>query len=76
MRALALAGAARDGTREVVLLPLRWETHSAPEFGIRPQEPIDGAMVNDCDLVVSIFWTRLGSPSEVVDSGTLEKIER
>jgi hypothetical protein len=63
-------------SREIVLLPLRWETHTAPEFGTRPQEVINRAIVDDCDLVVGIFWTRLGSPSGKADSGTIEEIER
>jgi hypothetical protein len=63
-------------SREIVLLPLRWETHTAPEFGTRPQEVINRAIVDDCDLLVGIFWTRLGSPSGKADSGTIEEIER
>jgi hypothetical protein len=63
-------------SREIVLLPLRWETHTAPEFGTRPQDVINRAIVDDCDLVVGIFWTRIGSPSGEADSGTIEEIER
>ncbi len=63
-------------TRKVVLLPLRWETHTAPEYGTRPQEVINRAIVDECDLLVGIFWTRIGSPTGSADSGTLEEIER
>jgi hypothetical protein len=35
-------------SREIVLLPLRWETHTAPEFGTRPQEVINREIVDDC----------------------------
>jgi hypothetical protein len=63
-------------TRKVALLPLRWETHTAPDYGTRPQEVINRAIVDDCDLLVGIFWTRLGSPTGASDSGTLEEIER
>jgi hypothetical protein len=62
--------------RQLVLLPLRWETHSAPEYGRRPQEVINRQVVDYCDLLVGIFWTRIGSPTGVADSGTLEEIER
>lgn len=62
--------------RQLVLLPLRWETHSAPEYGKRPQEVINRQVVDQCDLLVGIFWTRIGSPTGVADSGTLEEIER
>ena len=62
--------------RKVALLPLRWETHTAPEYGTRPQEVINRAIVDECDLLVGIFWTRIGSPTGAADSGTLEEIER
>ncbi|MEQ8749171.1 MAG: hypothetical protein RIC52_05280, partial [Amphiplicatus sp.] len=62
--------------RQIVLLPLRWETHSAPEYGRRPQEVINRQVVDSCDLLVGIFWTRIGSPTGIADSGTLEEIER
>jgi hypothetical protein len=63
-------------TRRVVLLPLRWETHTAPEYGIRPQEVINRAIVDNCDLLLGVFWTRIGTPTGSADSGTLEEIER
>jgi hypothetical protein len=65
-----------SSTRKIVLLPLRWETHTAPEYGVRPQEVINKQIVDDCDLLVGIFWTRIGSPTGIADSGTLEEIER
>lgn len=60
--------------RQIVLLPLRWETHTAPEYGKRPQEIINKQIVDHCDLLIGIFWTRIGSPTGVEDSGTLEEI--
>ncbi|WP_426088841.1 hypothetical protein [Janthinobacterium sp. PSPC1-1] len=62
--------------RQLVLLPLRWETHSSPEYGKRPQEVINRQVVDHCDLVVGIFWTRIGSPTGIADSGTIEEIDR
>jgi hypothetical protein len=62
--------------RKLALFPLRWETHTAPDYGSRPQEVINRAIVDDCDLLVGIFWTRIGSPTGMADSGTLEEIER
>jgi hypothetical protein len=63
-------------TRRVALLPLRWETHTAPEYGVRPQEVINRAIVDNCDLLVGVFWTRIGTPTGAADSGTLEEIDR
>ncbi|MFC1766644.1 hypothetical protein ACFL6U_31775 [Planctomycetota bacterium] len=63
-------------SRKVVLLPLRWETHTAPDFGTRPQEVINRAIVDNCDLLLGIFWTRIGTPTGEADSGTIEEIQR
>lgn len=62
--------------RQIVLLPLRWETHSAPEYGKRPQEVINRQVVDHCDLLVGIFWSRIGTSTGKAESGTLEEIER
>ena len=62
--------------REVALLPVRWETHTWPEFGRPPQEAINKQIVDDCDLLIGVFWTRIGTRTQAADSGTLEEIER
>lgn len=62
--------------QRVVLLPRRWETHSAPELGGPPQEIINRQVVDQSDIVVAIFWTRLGTPTLNSQSGTAEEIER
>ena len=63
-------------SRKIVLLPLRWETHVAPEYGVRPQDVINKTIVDQCDLLLGIFWTRLGTPTGQFESGTLEEIQR
>lgn len=62
--------------RQIVLLPVRWETHSTPEYGQRPQASINRQLVDNCDALIGVFWTRLGSPTGEADSGTIEEIER
>lgn len=59
-----------------VLMPVSWETHSAPELDTRPQQLINENVLKDCDLLVGIFWTRLGTPTGMSASGTVEEIER
>lgn len=63
-------------SKKIVLLPLRWETHAAPDYGTRPQEVINNAIVDDCDLLIGCFWTRIGSPTGEEESGTIEEIKR
>lgn len=59
----------------VVLLPVKWETHSAPLMGGRAQGVINSQLVTTCDMAIGVFWTRLGSPTGVSESGTAEEIE-
>lgn len=59
----------------IVLLPIGWETHASPAMGARAQDIINKQLLRDCDLLVGIFWTRLGSPTGTVASGTVEEIE-
>ncbi|MVW78091.1 hypothetical protein [Bordetella sp. 02P26C-1] len=58
-----------------VLLPVMWESHSAPSMGNRPQGIINEQVVKSCDMLIGAFWTRLGSPTGVEDSGTVEEIK-
>lgn len=60
---------------ECVLLPVGWETHSVPDLGGRAQELINRS-VEHCDLLVGVFWTRLGTPTGDFESGTVEEIKR
>ena len=59
-----------------VLLPIGWETHSSPELAGRPQEIINERLLKDADLLVGIFWTRVGSHTGKAISGSVEEIEK
>jgi hypothetical protein len=61
--------------RKIVLMPVGWETHASPEMGDRPQAIINGQILKDSDLLVAVFWTRLGSPTGTAPSGSVEEIE-
>jgi hypothetical protein len=61
--------------RHIVLMPVGWETHSSPAMGDRPQAIINKQLLKQTDLLVAVFWTRLGSPTGTSDSGTVEEIE-
>lgn len=62
--------------KKIVLLPVRWETHSSPSYGVRPQEAINKQIVDDCDLLIGFFWTKIGTPTGIDISGTIEEIKR
>lgn len=61
---------------KIVLMPVKWETHSAPLMGDRPQAIINKQLVKDCDVLVGVFWTRIGTNTGVAISGTAEEIEQ
>ena len=61
---------------KVMLAAVCWETHSSPELGCRPQELINTRILNTCDLLVGVFWTRLGTPTGEFQSGTVEEIKK
>ena len=60
----------------VMLNPIGWETHIAPEMGGRPQEIINKRILEDSDILLGIFWTRLGTETGEYVSGTVEEISR
>src|ERR1700730_3222208 len=60
----------------VVLLPVKWETHATPTSGVRPQSTINDQLVDRCDILVGMFWTKLGTATGVAASGTVEEIDR
>jgi hypothetical protein len=60
--------------RKIVLMPIGWETHARPDLGDRPQALVNKQVLKDCDVLVGIFWTRLGTPTGSSASGTVEEI--
>jgi hypothetical protein len=67
--------AVNSADKGIVLLPAAWETHSAPRMGDRAQSVINKQVLKDCDLLIGVFWTRIGTPTGEAASGTVEEIE-
>ncbi|GAB5526973.1 MAG: hypothetical protein Roseis2KO_48450 [Roseivirga sp.] len=63
-------------SKKIVLLPVRWETHSSPSYDIRPQQAINLQIVDSVDLVIGLFWTKIGTDTGSEISGTIEEIKR
>lgn len=55
---------------------MRWETDAFPAFHPQgPQDLIDSVLaIEDCDILVGIFWKRFGTPTLGVGSGTEHEI--
>jgi len=63
-------------SRGVVLLPWRWERDAVPIQGGHPQALINAQGVDESDIVIGLFGSRLGSPTLAAVSGTVEEIGR
>jgi hypothetical protein len=63
-------------SRKMVLMPTGWETHSHPSMEDRAQGVLNKQILVQADLLVAIFWARLGTPTGEAVSGSVEEIER
>ena len=61
---------------KIVLVPIGWETNAAPEMGRPAQDYINMDILDTCDVVIGIFWTRAGTPTRNAASGSIEEILR
>jgi hypothetical protein len=68
--------ATHSRSRKIVLQPVGWETHSHPEMGQRAQGVLNHQILQDADVVVGIFWSRIGTPTGDALSGSVEEIQR
>jgi hypothetical protein len=66
---------AHSETRNIVLQPVKWDTHSTPHLGRPPQTELNEQIVESADILVGIFGTRIGTPTERHVSGTVEEIK-
>lgn len=74
--AIAEWNAIHAETEGTVLLPVRWETSVFPLADQRPQAAINQQIVDQADILVGLFGTRIGSNTGVAISGTVEEIDR
>ena len=61
---------------KIILMPIKWEVNTTPLLGGRPQQIINDQIVKDADLLVGVFWTRIGTKTEMAESGTAEEIQQ
>ena len=60
---------------KIVLLPLHWSISSYPAMGKQPQKSINEQVVEKSDLLICIFGSKLGTPTDTEISGTVEEIK-
>ncbi len=61
--------------RAAIIEPVRIETHARSALGAHPQEIINKQLLDRCDFLIAIFWSRLGTPTANEDSGTIDEIK-
>jgi len=56
---------------------LRWETDAFPRFHEQgPQGAIDESLrIQDCDIIIGMFWARFGTPVSDASSGTEHELQ-
>lgn len=59
-----------------IFLPVGWDTNAAPEMGMPPQDYINELILDKCDILIAVFWHRVGKPTAKETSGTIEEIKR
>ena len=52
-----------------------WENNTYPTNSDYPQNAINQQIGNSFDILIGIFWTRIGTPTPKYPSGTIEEIE-
>ena len=60
--------------RNLTIELVRWETDVRPGIGSDAQDVIN-RQLPEPDVVIGIFWTRLGTPTPRAESGTAEELE-
>lgn len=55
-------------------LPVRWESDATPRQGQRAQDVINEDLVGKSDILIGVFWSRIGSNSGVHVSGSIEEV--
>ena len=60
--------------KDVHLEPLMVEYGTVPEMGDHPQHILNRQLVEKGDLLIAIFWSKIGTPTPTAKSGTIEEI--
>ena len=62
-----------DTHQHATLHPKMWE-FAVPELGKHPQHILNEKIIDVSDLLIAIFWSKLGTPTPTAPSGTVEEI--
>lgn len=68
--------AIHSSSRSILFQPIGWETHSHPSMEGRAQGVLNDQILKRADLLVAIFWTRIGTPTGEAPGGSVEELDR
>lgn len=63
-------------TQKISIKALGWEEYATPGAATETQEVINKQLLVEYDILIAIFGTKLGTPTQNYCSGTVEEIER
>ena len=61
--------------KSVVFLPVRWE-RASPRGGATGQDVVNEDLVDTSDVLIGVFWWRIGTQTREERSGSIEEIRR
>lgn len=59
----------------IVFLPKMWEFDSVSDMQQSAQDSLNEQIIHASDVLISLFWTRLGTPTATSASGTVEELQ-
>lgn len=62
--------------RNIVFSVLGYEYNAHADSGNHPQEILNHQLLEQADLIIAIFWTKLGTPTLDYSSGSVEEISK
>lgn len=60
----------------IVFSVLGYDINAHADSGVHPQESLNHQLLEQADLIIAIFWTKLGTPTTEYSSGSVEEISK
>lgn len=60
----------------IVFSVLGYDINAHADSGTHPQESLNHQLLEQADLIIAIFWTKLGTPTTEYSSGSVEEITK
>lgn len=62
--------------RNIVFSVLGYDINAHTDSGNHPQELLNHQLLEHADIIIAVFWTKLGTPTKEYSSGSVEEISR